>query len=636
MDTTAESAPDDLVLAAEFPTATRAEWLRLVARVLERSDPAGAADPENALSTLLPDGILVAPLYTAADAPALATLGEPGEAPFVRGRTPNSNRGGWDVRVRQTHPDAKTANAQILEDLSGGATSVWLGLGPGGVPVDALPEALADVLLNLVTVVLDAGTEGRPAAERFLATAADRWVMGPDVHACLGLDPLGLLARTGDPSLLGTGLSDAMTLALHASRYLPNVRALVVDGLAYHEAGATDAEELGCTLAAGVEYLRALGSAGVAIDEGLGQLDFRYAATADQFATIAKFRAARRVWAKVALECGVSGPGAGQRQHAVTSWSMTTRRDPWNNILRGTLAALSAGVGGADAVTVLPFDAALGLPDALARRVARNTSALLIEEAHVARVIDPAGGSWYVESLTEALAQSAWAWFQEIERAGGMRAALVDGLVAERIAASRERRMARVAHREDAVTGVSAFPLRGERLLERFPDPASTVRQDPGQHALPRVRWAQWHEELRDRADAFAEATGSPPTVPVRTVGGVRGAAARAGELTALLAPVGVEVTVLTQNHGVPLAASAPQDPAPASPSVAAVCCADDAATEDIAAAVADLRAGGAARVVLVAGPDVEGSLGVDDVVDASTDALAFGRGVLDDLGVPA
>lgn len=627
METNADSAPDELVLAAEFPAATRADWQRLVARVLERSAPSSApsnsTDPEVALATLLPDDILLSPLYTGAD--AVGETGVPGSAPFVRGRTTTGNRGGWDVRQRHAHPDPKTANAQILEDLTGGAGSVWVVLGEGGLAVDALPDVLADVLLNLVTVVLDAGAEGRGAAERFLATAADRWVMGPDVQACLGLDPLGLLARTGDATALGTGLQDAMTLALHASRYLPNVRALVVDGLAYHEAGATDAEELGCTLAAGVEYLRSLGSAGVAVDEALGQLEFRYAATADQFATIAKFRAARRVWAKVAHECGVHGPEGGQRQHAVTSWPMTTRRDPWNNILRGTLAAMSAGVGGADAVTVLPFDAALGLPDALARRIARNTSALLVEEAQVARVIDPAGGSWYVESLTEALAQRAWAWFQEIERAGGMRAALVGGLVSDRIAASRERRLAGLAHRADAITGVSAFPLRGEGLLERLPAPESTGGLPVGPHALPRIRWAQWHEELRDRADAFAAVTGTAPTLPTLTVGGGRSVSARVGELAALLAPVGVE----TMNLTVDQVADAPRL------SVAAVCCADDAAPEEVAAAVAAARAAGATRVVLVAGA---GPAAVDGVeaVGAGTDALAFGRSVLDDLGVPS
>ena len=186
------------------------------------------------------------------------------------------------------------------------------------------------------------------------------------------------------------------------------MRAIIVDALPFHEAGGTDAQELGCGLAAGTEYLRAMHAAGLSGAAAAGQLEFRYAATADQFATIAKLRAARRTWTRVLEQCGVTG-GAGQRQHAVTSWPMLTRRDPWNNILRGTIACFAAGVGGADAVTVTPFDAVIGQPDRLARRVARNTHALLAEESHVARVIDAAGGSWYVEDLTEQLAARALA-----------------------------------------------------------------------------------------------------------------------------------------------------------------------------------------------------------------------------------
>ena len=274
----------------------------------------------------------------------------------------------------------------------------------------------------------------------------------------------------------------------------------MVDALPYHEAGGTDAEELGCALAAGLEYLRAMRAAGLPADAAFGQLEFRYAATADQFATIAKLRAARRVWARVAQQCGVTSEAGGQWQHAVSSWSMLTRRDPWNNILRATLACFAAGVGGADAITVAPFDAAIGQPDRLARRVARNVHALLVEESHVARVIDPAGGSWYVEDLTEQLAAKAWAWFQEIERSGGLRAALAAGLIADRLAASREERRDALARRREAITGVSEFPLIGETLLSR---PAA-ARPADGPAGLPRIRWSQWHEELRDRADVHA------------------------------------------------------------------------------------------------------------------------------------
>nr|BFE77690.1 hypothetical protein GCM10020093_002910 [Planobispora longispora] len=267
---------------------------------------------------------------------------------------------------------------------------------------------------------------------------------------------------------------------------------MVVDATPYHDAGGSDAEELGCSIATGVAYLRALTDGGLTLEQAFGQLEFRYAATADQFLTIAKLRAARRLWARVAEACGVSGAAgsgsaqdgsaqdgsaqdgsgeAGRRaapgrqvQHAVTSSAMMTARDPWVNMLRTTVACFAAGVGGADAVTVQPFDARLGLPDAFSRRIARNTQSLLVEEAGVARVTDPAGGSFYAERLTEDLAVRAWEWFQEIERAGGMAAALDSGLVADRLAVTRERRAANIARRRDPVTGVSEFPNLTEKL----------------------------------------------------------------------------------------------------------------------------------------------------------------------------
>jgi methylmalonyl-CoA mutase len=604
---------DELVLAADFPAATRRDWQRLVARVLHRPD--GEADPERELATLTLDGIEIAPLYTADD--GTGDAGYPGQAPFVRGRTVGGHRMGWDIRGRYGHPDVAVAREQIMTDLEGGVSSLWLEIGAGGIPVEAIPEVLAEVYLDLATVVLDAGEHAGAAAQILLDTAARRGVDQP--QAVLGIDPIGLLARTG----LDTGMADATALAARCAADLSGVRAIVVDALPFHDAGGTDATELGCALAAGVEYLRALAEASVPMAGAFGQLEFRYAATADQFATIAKLRAARRTWSRVAEQCGVSGEAAGQRQHAVSSWPMTTRRDPWNNILRGTLACFAAGAGGADAITVRPFDAALGRPDVLALRIARNTHAVLAEESYVARVIDPAGGSWYVENLTEALAQRAWAWFQEIERSGGLSAAIRSGMVANRIAASRDARRASLAHRREAVTGVSEFPMTGETLLRR---PAAAGPPQAG--GLPRIRWAQWHEELRDRADAYTQSTGTPPTVVLTLVGSPRAAASRAAAVTALLAPAGI--AAVTADPGRP-------DPVPGEhvPPVAVVCCADDASSDDVTAAVARLRAAGASRVILAAPPDTGPVAAVDDVITGDVDVLAFARRTLDALDVP-
>lgn len=306
--------------------------------------------------------------------------------------------------------------------------------------------------------------------------------MAPEAaRASLGADPLGHEARTGEV----LELAGAVGLAREAAAHWPGVRALAVDALPYHEAGGSAAEELGLSLATGVAYLRALtgagsGSSALGVQAALGQLEFRYAATADQFLTIAKFRAARRLWARIAEACGAPEAGA-QRQHAVTSPVMMTRRDPWVNMLRTTVACMAAGVGGADSVTVLPFDHELGLPDAFARRISRNTSTILLEESHLARVIDPAGGSYYVEQLTDELAHAAWEFFQEIEKAGGLAATLRSGLVADRLAATWAERSKKLAKRREPITGVSEFPLLSEK-----PSTASPPRR-PDRRAAPRT-----------------------------------------------------------------------------------------------------------------------------------------------------
>jgi methylmalonyl-CoA mutase len=602
------AGPGDLTLAAEFPAATRQQWQQLVARVLGGAGEPGDA-PERELATLTADNIEISPLYVAADGEAVP--GYPGQAPFTRGRTAAGHRGGWDVRSRHEHPDPAVAREQVMEDLEGGAGSLWLGLGDGQIPVGALPDVLADVYLDLAAIVLDAGGRFAEAAEVFLAAAASRHVPATALTGCLGADPLGVLARTGTDA----GLAGAAALAGRCAAELPGVRAIVVDALPFHEAGGTDAQELGCALAAGVEYLRAIRAAGLSAAAAFGQLEFRYAATADQFATIAKLRAARRAWARVAEQCGVPAEG-GQRQHAVSSWPMLTRRDPWNNILRGTLACFAAGVGGADAVTIAPFDAALGQPDRLGRRVARNIHALLAEESHVARVIDPAGGSWYVENLTEQLAARAWALFQDIERSGGLRTALASGLIASQLAASRQARRDALARRREAVTGVSAFPLAGETLLDRPPLHSAQAG------GLPRIRWAQWQEELRDRADNHARVTGAPPALTLALLDDSRASRAQAERVTALLAPVGIA----TVTAG-PLAGPSP-GPGP----VVIVCADADACPDAVRAAVQQARAHGAAAVVAAAGDTAVP--GATETITGDLDVLAFGDRMMAALGV--
>jgi methylmalonyl-CoA mutase len=345
---------------------------------------------------------------------------------------------------------------------------------------------------------------------------------------------------------------------------------------------------LGASIAAGAEYLRLLTAAGLDTADALHQVSFRLAADDDQFMTIAKFRAARRLWARVGevLEC----PGnAAARLHALTSPAMMTQRDPWVNMLRTTVAAFGAGVGGADTVRVLPFDAALpgGYPGHtadFARRMARNTQLLLLEESHIGRVLDPAGGSWYVEQLTETLAERAWSVFQQIESRGGLRQA--SDYLSEQIELIRARQDDDVAHRRKAITGVSEFPDLHE------PSPVRAGERSPG------WRPALAFEALRDRSDAYLQRAGARPRALLLPLGPPAENTARATFAANLLAAGGIEAVNpgTVDPAGAAVAVRAARTPV-------AVICGTDAryATEAAATVIAAREAG--CEFVYLAGP---------------------------------
>ncbi|MDF3299480.1 methylmalonyl-CoA mutase family protein [Streptomyces tropicalis] len=596
--------PDDgLELAGEFPDVTHEQWQRLVAGVLRKSGKdVGDAEAEEALSTTLEDGLRTRPLFTARD--TAPEPGMPGFAPFVRGgRAEGNTAGGWDVRQRHTVPDGPA----VLADLENGVTSLWLAVGEDGIPLGSLGGVLDGVYLDLAPVVLEAGRDTEAAARELLRLYEERGVAQDAARGNLGADPLGDEARTGQP---GTFAPAAELARLCAGEY-PGLRALTVDALPYHEAGGSAAQELGCSLATAVAYLRELTDAGLDIGQACGQLEFRYAATADQFLTIAKLRAARRLWAKVAEVCGAPRAGA-QVQHVVTSPVMMTRRDPWVNMLRATVATLAAGAGGADSVTVLPFDHALGLPDGFARRIARNTSTILIEESHLARVIDPAGGSWYVERLTDELAQAGWEFFRRIERDGGQAAALRSGRLEQDLAETWQARTARLAKRREPITGVSEFPFLAEKPVVRESAP------EPRPGGLPRVRRDDQFEALRARSDAHLAATGRRPRVFLAAIGPAAAHTARLTFAANLFQAGGVEPVT-----GGTFAESGATE----------VClCSSDAVYEEQAAeTAAELRTAGASHVSLAGRPGQYP--GVDSYVFAGCDAVAVLSATLDRMG---
>ncbi|HEV2566994.1 MAG TPA: methylmalonyl-CoA mutase subunit beta [Microvirga sp.] len=450
---------DDLSLAADFPQATREQWLKLVEGVLK------GADFEKKLVSRSHDAIAIQPLYPKAE----------GAAPVAR-----EQAGRWRVSQRVDHPDPQKANELALLDLEGGADALTLvtpkapaarGFGLRINSLDDLDRALSGVMLDLIHLRVDAGGHGRQMAALVLALAERRGHRLADLSLDLGLDPIGAMAAQGRMSASWDAMAQRMGDTLsHLTAQGFAGRAFLADGRVYHEAGASEAQELASVLATGVGYLRALEAQGHPLDAARRSLAFLLVADADEFLTVAKLRALRRLWARVEQACGLEPRPI--RLHAETAWRMTTRRDPWVNMLRATVAAFSAGIGGADAVTVLPFTAALGLPDAFARRIARNTQLILLDESNLARVADPAAGAGGFEALTDVLCDKAWGLFQEIEREGGILESLKGESIQARIAAVRAQREKAVATRREPITGTSEFPNIDEAdVTVLFPSP---------------------------------------------------------------------------------------------------------------------------------------------------------------------
>ena len=591
----------------------RAAWERAAADVLRKAGRLAPTDPDDlvwrTLTRTTLDGIEVPPLSTPDDVRGLPDTGLPGHPPYTRGSTATPSPDGWDVRAHLAEPDPGRAAADALADLEGGVTSLWLELGPGGLPVEHLEQVLAEVHVDLAPVVLDCPPDPVGAAETFCTLAARRGTR-PAVGTVLAVDPVSAGLRGGARSRR----EEPVVARIADLAREHGTLALTVDGTAVHDVGATDAQELGYTLAVGAALLRSLTAAGWSVPDAAALLEFRYAATDEQFPTIAKLRAARRAWHRV-LELSGAPDAAGQRQHAVTSRAMLTRYDPWVNMVRGTIAAFAAGTAGATAVTVLPFDTALGLPDALARRNARNTSALLVHEAHVAEVADPAGGAWLVERLTDALAAAGWAQLQELEAEGGVAASVAadTGGFTDRLRTrGAQPRRRQVATRHRPVTGVSEFPDLDERLPQRrpHPDAAAAVQAD---------RYGLGFELLRD----------DPPATPVllATLGTVAAHTARAGWAATLLAAGGVRTVPAGAADGVADVLAAWQ--AAGGPEALPVVCLagpDEAYAAWGADLVAALRDAGARHLVLAGRPgeDTVPADLLDDSCATGDDAVAF------------
>lgn len=621
--------------------ATAQQWRAAVSTVLARRRGDLTDDQldelfAKVLTTTTDDGIVLQPLYGPGDAPVRDEL--PGQAPFVRGGTASGPvPHGWDIRQRVVAtPDAAATNRAVLDELANGASSTWLDLDGQAPGVDLLDELLAGVRLEMVAVALDAGPAATEAATALLDLYERRGLTGDDARANLGFDPIGRFAASGGVEDAEIGLASAADAATAVTARFPRAAALVADGTGYHDAGASEADEVALALATSTAYLRTLVTAGLTVDEALAQVDVRLAATDNQFLTMAKLRAARAVFARVAEVAGATSTAPAQRQHAVTSRAMLTRYDPWVNLLRTTVAGFAAGVAGADAVTVHPHDLLLrregtaNEQTALSARLARNVSTILIMESHLARVLDPAAGSWFVERLTDDLAARAWSRFQQVESAGGIVAALEAGLPQRWLDDTRKRRAHRIAHRRQPVTGVSEFP----NLADTAPPTDDATSGPTPFPAVVAHSYAEDFERLRDRAAAHEQATGAPPAVFLATLGPLAEHTARATFTANLFAAGGIAAVA----PGTVTVDSVTEAFRASGAALACICGADARYGEEAVGVAEALAAARPARLYLAGNPgDLRSALdeaGVDEYVVAGGDAVDVLTRALDEAGV--
>lgn len=679
--------PDKLL--AEFPDTTYEQWREQVEKDLK------GADFQKRLVTRTVEGLTVQPLYTARD---VATGADSSLASHRRGAAPAGRYGArWDLRSEHSVWDIDRAREEIASELSRGASSLWLrfdasvrvgsrlpGDRPDGLPCVGLSELealLSGVDLARVPVVLDAGANAPAVATCYLALAAKHGISGEALRGGFGCDPLGSLAQDGRaPFDFETARALALELIALAEKRAPHVRSLVVNTTPYHDAGATAAQEIGIALGTALTYLRWAIEAGVAVNRASAQLEFRVGIAGDLFAELAKLRALRLGYAKLIAALGGDAASRNIQLHAVTSRRTKTRRDPWVNMLRTTTEAFSAMAGGADALTTRGFDEVLGSSESFARRIARNVQIILNEEAHVTHVADPAGGSYYVEAMTDSLARDGWKQFQQLEAAGGLWPALESGRIQAEIAELASKRESAISKRAQAITGVSEFANLGEEALKRetpAPGPskaagpaaasaATVAAAKPGARmeaavsafgagvelsqvvaafaagskplaidALPVRRDAARFEALRARAESHAATSGKAPSAFLANLGPIPKHKARASFTSGFMNAGGIAVL---DNEGFPAPEAAATAFKQSGANLVVICGGDDQYPEWVPQLAPALAQAGALEILVAGRPGEHEaawkSAGVTGFIFMGADVAAVLASLLDRLGV--
>ncbi|MER2556065.1 MAG: methylmalonyl-CoA mutase family protein [Candidatus Competibacter denitrificans] len=677
----------------EFPPTPYEEWRKAIDKILK------GAPFEKRLITKTYEDIDLQPMYRQEDIAGLPHLdGLPGFTPYLRGATPMGYATtSWDVAQEMPYSTPAAFNAALKADLERGQNAVNIVLdrptlagvdadqaeaddvGKGGLSISSVADlaaALEGVDLEKTPVYIQASTSALTFTALLAGLVKQQGKSLDKVRGAIGMDPLGQLARDGRLPRDLDGIYEVMAqLATWAKNNAPQLRTITVQGHPYHNGGASATQELAFALATAVDYLRALQARGLSIDDAAPRFRFALSIGSNFFMEIARLRAARVLWAKIIQAFGGNAESQKMRLHARTSaWNQTVY-DPHVNLLRATTEAFSGAVGGCDSLHISPFDELLRVPDEFARRVARNTHTVLREESHVTKTVDPAGGSWYVENLTDAVARKTWGIFQEVEKQGGMAKALEAGWPQNQVADTASKRAANIAKRKDIFVGTNMYPNMKETRIEPAPVDAWAVQNErkealkavrakasgnkqaaldtlakgganavesaisaaaagatlgeiaqaartnakpgPTINSIRAERGAQAFERLRQVTESFAAHTGQPPQVFLATMGPLTQHKGRADFTTAFLGVGGFE-TIYPSGFDTPDAAA---QAALASNAKAVVICSTDATYPDIVPTLAQtLKKANPDVTVLLAGYPAEHveafkAAGVDDFI---------------------
>ncbi|MFI3301693.1 MAG: methylmalonyl-CoA mutase family protein [Rikenellaceae bacterium] len=609
-------------LFAEFPAVSTEQWREVITKDLK------GADYERKLVWKTPEGIKVQPLYRAEDLEGICFLGgTPGEFPFVRGIM-NHNR--WRVSQSIVVESVEAANAEALDILMKGVDSLCFILPEGGVTAESLDALLKGISLADVEVTFK-GKKLVVAAELFLAKVKAEGIDPKSVRAAFDIDPIiKNLSVEGGYVCGGDGKEcfEAVANLIKATEGYNHIKVVTVGADYFSNAGSTIVEELAFGLSAGHEYIVRLMEQGLSIEQIGRKVRFAFSVTSNYFMELAKFRAARMLWANVVKgyspECLCV---AKMHIHATTSQWNQTAYDPYVNMLRGTTEAMSAALAGVQSLEVLPFNAAYETPDEFSKRIARNVEALLKHESHFDQVVDPAGGSYYIENLTQSIAAEAWKLFLEIEDKGGYAAAFGAGFIVERVEASAAAKDKNIATRRQILLGANQYPNFTETAADSLCACAVTRDQAEGNTLKP-YRGAMAFEAMRLGVDR----SGKEPKAFMLTCGNLGMARARSQFACNFFACAGIKVMDNTYFKSVAEGVEA----AKASGADIVVICSSDDDYATLAPEAKELLAGEAILVVAGAPACTEElqAQGINNFINVKSNVLETLKFYLKEMGI--